>query len=165
MVWFRFTSVWVECTYSASAGHLSNAICCRPLTHTRQVLVVHWCRTGTSRRTVRLTSDTMSLLGGSDISTEGRGVMKRCRKQRVRSPAHANVSFQNICVIYSSSVHVMSSLTADGVGALHGRWYSPPSEKSKHNRSENVCFCLLSQLFSTFNLRSRNRLVVDDRFA
>ncbi|XP_022594237.1 transmembrane protein 44 isoform X2 [Seriola dumerili] len=62
---------------------LLSAICCVILD--LLILVLHWSKRGTRQHLMRFSPDTESLLGGSGILTEEKGVVKKHRKQKVKS--------------------------------------------------------------------------------
>ncbi|XP_051233631.1 transmembrane protein 44 isoform X2 [Dicentrarchus labrax] len=64
---------------------LLSTICC--VTLDLLILVIHWCRRGTRQQLTSFSADTESLLGGSRIPTEDKGIMERQRKQQVHSSA------------------------------------------------------------------------------
>ncbi|XP_035509025.1 transmembrane protein 44 [Morone saxatilis] len=74
---------------------LLSTICC--VTLDLLILVIHWCRRGTRQQLTSFSADTESLLGGSSMSTEDKGVMERQRKQQIHSSAQAKTkTFQKM---------------------------------------------------------------------
>lgn len=63
------------------------------LTQHRQILVIHWCKRGTRQQFSSFSTDTQSLLGGTQTPAEDNAVMKRQRKQQVHLSAQTKVMF------------------------------------------------------------------------
>ncbi|XP_027145708.1 transmembrane protein 44 [Larimichthys crocea] len=64
---------------------LLSAICC--VTLDLLILVIHWCKRGTRQQFSSFSTDTQSLLGGTQTPAEDNAVMKRQRKQQVHLSA------------------------------------------------------------------------------